>query len=93
MSCLPFSNGRSHRFLAPSCEKGMAGDYSKYRVWRLWFFKSCPSRHLDLTGIPSTLQSQTVTKSLVHLALPALNYLSYIRNKKAQLQSGRLIAI
>jgi hypothetical protein len=31
--------------------------------------------------------------SLLHLALPGLNFLSYIRNKKARLQSYRLIAI
>lgn len=51
------------------------------------------SRLLDMTEIPSTLQSQPVTLSLVHLALPVLNLLSYIRNKIARLQSGRLIAI
>jgi len=33
------------------------------------------------------------TMSLLHLALPGLNFLSYIRNKKARLQSYRLIAI
>jgi hypothetical protein len=51
------------------------------------------SRLLDMTEIPSTLQSPSVMMSLVHLALPALNYLSCIRYKKARLQSDRLIAI
>jgi len=71
----------------------MAGDYSIYRASRLWYSQARISRHLDLTGIASTLQSQSVMMSLVHLALPVLNYLSYIRYKKARLQSDRLIAI
>ncbi len=81
MSCLSFSDGRSHTFPAPSCAKGTAGDSSKYRAWKLCCSQARSSQHLDLTEIPSTLQSQSVTMSLVHLALP-VNFLSYIRHKK-----------
>jgi hypothetical protein len=93
VSCLPFSNGSSHTFPAPSCEKRTAGDSSIYRAWRLWYSQARRLQHLDMTKIPSTLQSQPVTMLLVHLALPVLNLLSYIRYKKARLQSDRLITI
>jgi len=86
-------NKNSHSFPAPSCGQKPAGDSSKYRAWRLWCSQALRSRHLDLTEIPSNLQPHPVTMSLVHLALPSVNFLSYIRNKKARLQSDRLIAI